>query len=64
MSRRDDTIPLGHMLSHAKEAIDLCKGVTRDEFDSNRLLNLAVVRLLDRRGISKSSDAAHARNHA
>jgi uncharacterized protein with HEPN domain len=35
------------MLTHAREVRDLCAGRTREVLDGNRLLNLAVVRLLE-----------------
>jgi len=47
MSRRDDLIALRHMLDHAREAISLSQGKTREDLDSDRVLNLALVRLLE-----------------
>ncbi|NQT86537.1 DUF86 domain-containing protein [bacterium] len=47
MSRRDDTISLRHMLDHALEAVELTRGRHRDDLDADRLLNLALVRLLE-----------------
>ncbi|MCA1592885.1 MAG: DUF86 domain-containing protein [Acidobacteria bacterium] len=47
MSKRDRTLALRHMLDHAKEAISFAQGRTRADLDSNRLLNLALVRLLE-----------------
>ena len=35
------------MLDHAREAIDLSAGRTRSDLDTDRLLNLALVRLLE-----------------
>jgi uncharacterized protein with HEPN domain len=35
------------MLDHAQEALTLAQGRTRDDLDSDRLLNLALVRLLE-----------------
>lgn len=47
MSRHDDEVRLRHMLDHALEAIELCKGHARSDLDSNRLLNLGLVRLIE-----------------
>ncbi len=47
MSRRDTGVPLRHMLHHAKEAISMARGKTRADLDNDRLLNLALVRLLE-----------------
>lgn len=47
MSERNRTIALRHMLDHAREAVSLAQGKTRADLDSNRLLNLALVRLLE-----------------
>ncbi len=46
MSRREDEVRLGHMLDHAHEAVELCRARTRPDLDSDRLLNLALVRLI------------------
>ncbi len=42
-----DTIRLKHMLDYAGEAVDLIKGKTRADLDSDRLLGLALVRLME-----------------
>jgi len=47
MARRDPTIALRHMLDSAREAVELAHGSTRADLDTNRLLNLALVRLLE-----------------
>src|SRR5207249_8993216 len=47
MSGGEETVRLRHMLDHAREAVSLVKGKTRDDLDSNRLLNLALVRLVE-----------------
>ena len=47
MSRRDPQIALQQMLSHAIEAVKLCQGRVRENLDSDRTLNLALVRLLE-----------------
>lgn len=47
MSRHDEMVRLRHMLDHAREAVLLVRGKTRKDLDSNRVLNLALVRLLE-----------------
>lgn len=47
MSRRETAVPLRHMLDHAKEAVSIARGKTRGDLDKDRLLNLALVRLLE-----------------
>ncbi|MEJ2672394.1 MAG: DUF86 domain-containing protein [Deltaproteobacteria bacterium] len=43
----EDLIRLRHMLDSANEAIQLIKNKKREDLDSDRLLNLALVRLLE-----------------
>lgn len=47
MTRRDDTVRLRHMLDHAREAVALVEGRSRSELDDNRMLQLALVRLVE-----------------
>jgi uncharacterized protein with HEPN domain len=47
MPKRNRLVRLRHMLDHAREALHLAQGRNRDELDSDRLLNLALVRLLE-----------------
>jgi len=47
MSRRDPRIAFQQMLNHAEEAVRLCEGRVRTDLNSDRLLNLALVRLLE-----------------
>ncbi len=47
MSKRDRMIAVRHMLSHAEEAVTLATGRTRADLDGDRLLNLALTRLLE-----------------
>jgi uncharacterized protein with HEPN domain len=47
MSRHDPEIALKQILSHAREAVDICKGRERADLDSDRLLNLALTRLIE-----------------
>lgn len=47
MSRHDDELRLGHMLDHAVEAVAMCRERRRADLDSDRMLNLALVRLVE-----------------
>ena len=47
MSRREATVRLRHMLEHSREAVEMARGKTRGDLDSDRKLNLALVRLLE-----------------
>lgn len=47
MSRRDDTVPMRHMLDHAREVIAMVRGRTRQNLDADRMLQLALTRLIE-----------------
>ena len=47
MSRREGRLRMHHMLTHAREAVSLSQGRSRADLDADRLLNLALVRLLE-----------------
>jgi len=47
MSRRDPVRALRHILDHAREIRRLIRGRKREDLDKDRLLNLALVRLLE-----------------
>jgi uncharacterized protein with HEPN domain len=47
MPERDKYLPLRHMLDHTQEVIALTQGKIRSDLDSDRLLSLALVRLLE-----------------
>ena len=47
MSKRDPEIALLQILSHAREAVEIIQGKTRRDLDTDRLLNLALTRLLE-----------------
>ncbi len=47
MSKRDPEIALGQILATAKEAVEIARGKTRQDLDRDRLLNLALTRLLE-----------------
>ncbi len=47
MSRHDDNVSLRQMLDHSREAIALVQGQERAGLDSNRVLSLALTRLVE-----------------
>lgn len=47
MTGRDVIIFYRHMLDHAREAVALVEGKSRTELDGERVLSLALVRLLE-----------------
>jgi uncharacterized protein with HEPN domain len=58
----EDLIRLRHMLDSARESIDLIKGKTRKDLDKDRLLSLALVRLLEIVGEAASRVTIPSRN--
>jgi uncharacterized protein with HEPN domain len=47
MPRRDSGVSLRQMRDHAREAMDMVRGRVRSHLDTDRMLNLALVRLLE-----------------
>lgn len=47
MTRRDDGLRLRHMLEHAREAVELAEGRTRQDLNEDRLLQLGLTRLVE-----------------
>jgi uncharacterized protein with HEPN domain len=47
MTRHDPMVRVHHMLDHSREAVELTRGRTRADLDRDRLLNLALVRLVE-----------------
>lgn len=47
MTRYDDRTRLRHMLVHAEEATEMARGRSRADLDSDRKLNLSLVRLME-----------------
>jgi uncharacterized protein with HEPN domain len=47
MSRRDDRTSLQDMLSHALETIELLGETSRDQFGQDRMMQLALTRLVE-----------------
>ena len=47
MSRHDPKVRIYHMLDHAREAVEMVQGRSRADLDTDRMLNLALVRLME-----------------
>ncbi|MEW6073713.1 MAG: HepT-like ribonuclease domain-containing protein [Planctomycetota bacterium] len=47
MTRHDDSVRLRHMLDHSREAVATVHERTREDLDQDRLLELALVRLIE-----------------
>ena len=47
MSKHDPEVSLRQILAYAKEAVEISRGKTRQDLDNERLLNLALTRLLE-----------------
>jgi uncharacterized protein with HEPN domain len=47
MSKHDDLVSLKDMLSHSREAIELLSNTKRHELCKNRVLQLALTRLIE-----------------
>lgn len=47
MSRRDDHVSMQQMLEHAREAVEMAKNKTRNDLDMDRMLELALTRLVE-----------------
>jgi len=47
MSRHDDRVSRSDMLSHAREAVDLLGDASREELGRDRLVQLALTRLVE-----------------
>ena len=47
MSRRDPLIRVHHMLGNAREAVNMVRGRSRNDLEADRMLNLALVRLME-----------------
>ena len=63
MSKNESRIPLRHMLDHAREAYALIQNKSREDLDADRLLNLALVRLLEIIGEAASRVSPEERVH-
>ena len=47
MSKRDDRVSLADMLVHAREAVDLLGEANREDLESDRIMQLALTRLME-----------------
>ena len=47
MARGDPLIRVQHMFERAREAVEMTRGLSRSEMDTDRMLNLALVRLME-----------------
>ena len=56
-----DRVRLLHMFEHSREVMELVSGQTRQDLDTNRVLSLALVRLLEIVGEAASGVSADAR---
>lgn len=61
MARRDIEECLRHMVDHAREAVELLGGKSARELERDRVLNLALVRLLELVGEAAASVPAEGR---
>lgn len=60
----DDSARLRHMLDHSREAVGMVRGRTREDVEEDRLLQLAVTRLLSIIGEASSRVSAEGRTRA
>ncbi len=61
MSRHESLVRLRHMLEHAREAVAMVAAKSREDLDSDRKLNLALVRLMEIVGEAASRTPANER---
>ncbi len=47
MTQHDDTVSLRHMLDHAQEVLSMASGKQRRDLEDDRMLELALVRLIE-----------------
>jgi uncharacterized protein with HEPN domain len=64
MTEHDDRLPMHQMLEHAREAVEMIRGRSRGEIRTNRMLQLALVHLVQVVGeaatrVSRAGQAAH-----
>jgi uncharacterized protein with HEPN domain len=64
MSEHDDRLPMHQMLEHAREAVEMIRGRARTELPTNRMLQLALVQLVQVVGeaasrVSRAGQARH-----
>jgi uncharacterized protein with HEPN domain len=61
MSHHEGVVRLRHMRDHAREAVAMASDKTREDLDTDRKLNLALVRLLEIVGEAASRTPADER---
>ena len=61
MSQHDPLVALSHMVDHAREAVALTQGRSRTDLDSDRLLQLALSRLIEITGEAANTCPARSR---
>ena len=61
MTRRDDSVPMRHMLDHAREAVAIVSGRARTDLDTDRILQLALTRVVEIVGEAASRVSAESR---
>jgi len=63
MSRRDDSVPMRHVLDHAREVVTMVRGRTRQNLDTDRMFQLALTRLIEILGeaANRVTPAGHGR---
>ena len=61
MSRHDDQVSLHHMLDHAREAKEMTHGRQSSDLETNRMLQLALTRLVEIVGEAASRVSAPTR---
>ena len=54
MTEHDDRLPMHQMLEHVREAVEMIRGRTRVELQTNRMLQLALVHLVQTVGEAAS----------
>lgn len=64
MSEHDDRLPMHQMLENAREAVEMIRGRSRSELDTNRLLQHALVHVVQVVGeaatrVSRAGQTAH-----
>jgi uncharacterized protein with HEPN domain len=64
MTRRDDSVSLRQMLDHSREALALVQGRSRGDLDRDRVVTLALCRLVEILGeaANRTSDACRKRH--
>ena len=62
MSQREGSVRMRHMLDYSCEAVAMIRGKTRQDLDTDRKLNLALVRLLEIVGEAASRTTQDERN--